>query len=250
MSIEDLNRLKDELLTMKPKDVYRPTVPVEDLVKEAHKLYYWSSDDKVKLINVGLTEEVIESLLPLSRALRAAESIWISVKNDFADIHSQCKKELKKAHELYSQLLHAFRYAYRDNDKVQTKLKNISTGYSHADLIQNLSNLAQIGHAHPEELIAINFNIALLNTAIEMSDNLGNLLGQSEADDNYHEAMDLRNRAYTKLMDTMKAIRAAGQYVFWRSNERVKGYASEYHRKHSSSHNNQPVHPDENIGAA
>lgn len=235
MSMKDLNQSRAALLAIDPKNVKRPSTPVEDLVKEVHKLYYWSLDDKTELLNIGISESSIESLLPLSRALRAAESNWIAKKNESAEIHVQWNKESKEAIDLRSRILHAFRYAYKDNELMNSKLKHIGLGHSQADLIQDLSDLSFIGKEHPEKLNAINFDMNILNTSIKVADRLGVLLGQTEANIDYHEAIDLRNRAYTKLMEVVKDIRAAGLYVFWRNSERAKGYKSEYNRKHRST---------------
>lgn len=241
MSIEDLNRSKDMLLAINPKQVIKPRQPVDGFIKEVHKLYYWSKDDKTKLINIGITEEDLDSLLPLSRSLKAAESLWNVKRSDLEDTRKQWLIESEEAKELRSIILHSFHYAYRDNVVVAPKLKYIGTGNSNADLIQDLSDLPEIGRKYPEELETINFDMSLLDKASVTSDRIGDLLGQSEANDIYHEALDLRNRAYTKLFEVVKKVRAAGQYVFWRDNNRFDGYVSEYQRKHKSSSKNETI---------
>jgi len=43
--------------------------------------------------------------------------------------------------------------------------------------------------------------------------------------------MVVRDQAYTHLKQAVDAVRACGQYLFWRNDERLKGYASRYLRK-------------------
>ena len=40
-----------------------------------------------------------------------------------------------------------------------------------------------------------------------------------------------RDRAYTHLKEAVDAIRECGQFVFWKDEDRRKGYASDYNRK-------------------
>lgn len=249
MSIEDLNQLKEALLAIKQESVKKPGQPVDSLVKEVHTLYYWSKEDMSKLIEVGIKEEELESLLPLSRALRAAESIWLAKKNEQEDVRKLWLLESNQAKELRSILLHSFHYAYKVNPVMSSKLKHIGKGNSNADLIQDLSDLSELGREFSEELVEIGFDLTLLDKASETADRIGNLLGESEANNVYHEALDLRNRAYTKLMEVVKKVRGAGQYVFWRNHDRVDGYVSEYQRIHKSAKKDQSPELNENINA-
>lgn len=248
MSIEDLNQSKEELFAINPKDVKKPTMPIEDVVGESQALYYWSKDDEPKLLSIGIKTEAIESLPVLSRALKAAESLWIAKKNELEDIHTQWNTESEEAEDFRSQMLHTFRYAFRKNEQVLSKIRLIGKGYTNNDLVQDLNDLSEIGKAHPEELNAINYDLTILDTASEMSDRIGDTLAKSKADDFYHESLDLRNRAYTKLWEVVKEIRAAGTYLFWRDDDRFDGYVSEYNRKRRAhKNNNEPETQEENI---
>ena len=41
----------------------------------------------------------------------------------------------------------------------------------------------------------------------------------------------LPDKAYTHLKEAVDAIRDCGQFVFWKDQDRAKGYASEYKRQ-------------------
>ncbi len=250
MSIEDFNRVRESLLAIDPKDVKKPSIPIENAVDETQTLYYKSNKDLPKLINVGIAEDTVESLLILSRALRASESIWIAKKNELEDIHTQWNEESEAAFNLRSEILHALRYAYRKNKQLLSKLKYIGIGGSNADLIQDLSDLSRLGKEHPEELNEILYDLTILDTASETADRLGDLLGNSKANKVYHEALDLRNRAYTKLMEVVREIRAAGTYIFWRDSEKLEGYTSEYNRKHKTTKSKENSEDLDDLNAA
>ncbi|MGD9487192.1 MAG: hypothetical protein AB7W47_04180 [Calditrichaceae bacterium] len=40
-----------------------------------------------------------------------------------------------------------------------------------------------------------------------------------------------RDKAYTYLKDAVDAVRDCGQYVFWRNEQRLKGYISQYRKR-------------------
>lgn len=41
----------------------------------------------------------------------------------------------------------------------------------------------------------------------------------------------LPDQSYTHLKEAVDAIRQCGQFVFWKDQDRAKGYASDYKRK-------------------
>lgn len=61
----------------------------------------------------------------------------------------------------------------------------------------------------------INFDIALLDEAAELSAYLGNLLGSVSTDtDAAAAARIIRDKSYYYLKNVIQAVRACGQYVF------------------------------------
>jgi hypothetical protein len=100
-----------------------------------------------------------------------------------------------------------------------------STDYS------RFSNLAGLGKAHLEPLLKIRIDPAQLDKADSMSDELADLLASAQVErEGGNGSVTIRDQAYTHLKEAVDEIRASGQYVFWRNEERFQGYISQYHK--------------------
>jgi hypothetical protein len=58
-------------------------------------------------------------------------------------------------------LLHAYAFTYRKHADLAVRVSAIREGATHADMIQNMNNLAVIGRENPEPLKKIHFDMAL-----------------------------------------------------------------------------------------
>ena len=65
-----------------------------------------------------------------------------------------------------------------------------------------------------------------------------------------NHSIAIRDQAYTHLKEAVDEIRASGQYVFWRNEERFQGYISQYHKKFNSKMQSSPDEPAADAGAA
>lgn len=234
MSVTELNNLTATLQAIEVADIKKPNIPIDIYIQEAENLYTWCQDDKEQLINAGLTDELIEELKPRAGALRQAESDWFKERYTKEDAERTWLAESKDAYELRDQLLHHFHFAYRKAPDLANRVSAIAEGSGHADMIQDLNDLAVLGNEYSEYLIAINFDLNLLTEAAETADRLSEVLALANAEDSGHSTVELRNRAYTYLKEVVDEIRTTGQYLFWRNAERLKGYASNYRRKMKS----------------
>ncbi len=246
MSTEELNGIKDSLYAYKPEEVKRPSDPVDIYVQEALDLHSRCQPDIGRFLPLGFTGEYIDSLVIRSDALKEAESDWTEARNNIAEASKAWKEQVKPAYELRDDILHKFRYAFRNSEDVMRKLKLIATGRSHADMIQDLNDLEVIGKAHSEPLINTTFDMTLLDKAKELSYSLGRLLADYRAADKSSEAKDLRDRAYTYLKEVVDEIRTAGQSLFWKTPDKVVGYRSDYrHKINLNSKKNKDDHIDD-----
>jgi hypothetical protein len=81
--------------------------------------------------------------------------------------------------------------------------------------------------------VAVGFDPAKLDEAAETSRSLGELRAEASVDKTADRAKKLiRDQAYTHLKEAVDTIRECGQFVFWKNEDRAKGYASEYMRRH------------------
>lgn len=136
-----------------------------------------------------------------------------------------------EAYNLRDELLHHFFHAYRNSSDLLAKTQRIAEGAGHADMIQDLADLAVLGQANIAPLKAIYMDVAMLDKAAQWSDKAANLLAKSNGlrmSDNKKKLT--RDQAYSYLKVAVDEIRQHGQYIHWRTPERMKGYASQYLR--------------------
>ena len=136
------------------------------------------------------------------------------------------------AYKFRDELLHDFRYAYRNDRKLVDKVNESAAGDSHADMIQDLNDLAVLGRENPDPLVAISYDMTRLDKAATMSDEMSSLYSDATTGRlEYTESKKIRDQAYTYLKQAVDLIYACGQYVFWRNEDRLFGYSSAYLRR-------------------
>lgn len=233
MSVTDLNNEMPKLLAIKKEDVKEPNMPVNVYIQESDDLYEKIQDDREKLALRGITDEMINSIPPLSGSLQQAESNWQKERDKKGEASLEWEEKVKPAHELKNQILHDFAYAYRTRNDILRKLRRIRAGGSHADMIQDLSDLVTMGRDDPAKLEEMTFDMSMLDQAEDMATTLGFIYAASKAAGNNFEEMDIRNRAFTALKQVIDEIRAAGQNLFWKDTDRITIYRSEYLHKNN-----------------
>ncbi len=212
--------------------VESPNMPVGIYAQEAEDLFVWSSRDKAELMAAGITENHFTRLNEAAGALRYAQSLWIQDLKARQNAEELWSKQSPEAFDLVTQLLHAFRYAYRNHADILTSVQLIAEGSGAADMIQDLSDLSLLGKNNTAPLLAINFDMALLDKASELSAHMADVLAQANGEKaDSKETLQNRNQIYSFLKLFVDDIRSCGKYLFWRDEARLKGYRSEYFRK-------------------
>ncbi len=223
---------KLDVLNAIPNDaIQTPSLPVDIFLQEAENLYHWSLDDKDHMAVVGITEEQIHDLPVRAGALREAQSLWFKQRYSREEAQKLWSEKSPLAYALRDELLHAFRYAFRNEPALSSRVSKLSEGYSHSDMIQDLNDLAVLGRENSELLSTIGFNPDQLQQAAQQADEMADLLALTNGDREEHtEAKLIRDRAYTHLKELVSEIREAGKYLFWKDEQRLKGYSSNYWR--------------------
>jgi len=236
-STADYNELLPEIQAITPEKTVAPTMPVDAFVQEAENLYHWCIDDQATLVAAGLSPDFITSLLVRAGACREAQSLWIKEQNTYQKSEKEWKEQAPAAFDLRDQLVHAFRYAFRNQDDLSGRVEEIAQGDSNSDMVQDLNDLSVLGKANVGLLSAVGFNLDLLDKAALMSDVMGDLLGTTNGERRSDsKAMDIRDKAYSYLKQAMDEIRECGKFVFWRKPDRYDGYTSDYwRRKHAAA---------------
>ena len=227
----ELKRVAIEAIT--DKETATPSMPVAIALQEAEDQYEWCQPDKEVLAKAGLDLALVDDLPARIGACRYTQSTWQKEYKSIEDAQREWLAKSPAAYELRDEILHHFFHAYRKNPDLLSKVQKIAEGNSHADMIQDLSDMAVLGTGNPEPLQAIAFDMNKLAIAAETSAAMADLLAKSNgAKLSDNKLKTLRDKAYTYVKQAVDEIRHHGQYVFWRNEERKKGYVSRYVQYH------------------
>ena len=236
MSQQDYDNKLETLQAIPEDQVKAPHMPVDVYLQESENLNHWCQVDKEALTNVSLDWCFVEELPVRIGALRQSESNWYNLRYSQQEAQRIWKEKSLAAYELRNQLLHTMHYAYRNDTALAQRVSEIAEGGSHADMIQDLNDISVLGKENTSPLEVVQMDLSLLDQAAAMSAEIGGLLGKATADrEDNSAARIIRDRAYTHLKEAVDEIRNCGQYVFWRDENRLKGYVSHYHKRRNRS---------------
>lgn len=232
----DLSVHRATLDALPADSVRNPNLPVHAFIQEAENLFHWCQKDKDALQGAGLDWQLVDALPLRARVLRDAESLWFGERYSREQAEQEWNQTSPAAYELRDRLLRAMRYAYRNDATLLKRVAEIAAGTGHADMIQDLNDIAYLGRNNPAPLEAIKLDLAELEQAITVALNMGALLARVNGDRMENSASkNLRDRAFTWLKLAVEEVRACGQYVFYNNAERRTGYGSQYFRGRKGS---------------
>jgi hypothetical protein len=236
---QDYTTCYDAFMAIPADEVKTPDMPVNAAIQENENLYLWCRDDKAELMGAGLPEDTIDSLTVRNGACRTAEAMWQREQHTPQDAQKEWEERAPEAYELRDRLLHDFRYAFRNDERLLKKVSAITDGTGDADMIQDLSNLAALGEDNPAPLALINFDVTLLQLAATTADELAIVLAQANGEKEIDSQVKItRDRAYNYMQQAANEIKNCGRYVFWKNEARLKGYRNIYKNKHKKSKDN------------
>lgn len=228
-NIDDYNARFNEIIAIPDEKATEPVMPVDVFLQEAENLYQWSLMDVGPLSAIGIGPEVVNEIPVRAGACREAQSRWFKDRNSQLEAQRQWAEQSPQAYALRDELLHTFRYAYRNDAALLARVAGIAEGATHADMIQDLNDLAVLGNNNPALLQAIGFDLGKLTLAAETSDAMANLLALANGDRaSQSETKKIRDKAYVYLKESVDQVREAGKYLFWKNENRYKGYVSKF----------------------
>ena len=230
-NLSDYQEKLEEIRQIPDENIQVLYMPLDHYMLEAEGTGTQALKDKEALIKAGIPEVLIDDIPKRVGTCRQAQSNWVDRRNKQKEAEKKWSRLAKAADELHSEIIHGFRYAYRKDPDLKSQVDYIAKNYGYADLIQDMNDLATMGRNNPEPLKAIGFNMDLLDQAARMSDELSELLNLANGDRwSKAEAKIIRDKAYTHLKEAVDEVRECGKYLFWRDEERLRWYTSEYLR--------------------
>jgi len=244
-SAEEYNT-KLEVITTITDDQLKVTgsIPIGIYIQEAEFLYTWCQDDKEELMAKGLDWTVVEDLPVRCGALRHAEATWTRERFSREEAEKLWLVESPKGYDLRNVIAHHFYYAFRDDISLIGRVNAILENNTHAGMIQGLYELSLLGSPNQQLLTNIGFDLTLLDQAAQKADELSPIYAAATRDrEDFSSVKRIRDQAYTYLKEAVDLVRQCGQYAFWRSEDRLKGYRSNYLRRlrlRSTEENTEP----------
>ncbi len=236
---DDYTACIDAFMAIAEEEVKYPGIPVDVSLQESENLSLWCQEDKPLLIAAGLTEEIINAIPVRTGACREAQSQWVKVRNSPKESQKEWALRSEEAYELHGYLLHNFRYAYRNDEKLLDRVSEITDGTGDDDMIQDLNDLSALGKKNPGALALINFDVTLLAKAATLSDELAVVLAAANGEKaKGNEAKIIRDRAFTYMKLAVDEVKNCGRFVFWKNEARLKGYKNQYKNKHRKNSSN------------
>lgn len=236
MSKEQFELKKAEIEAIPDDKVILPNMPVSVALQEGEDLFEWVQPDKQMLINAGLDWRLVEDLPVRIGACRYLQSSWQKDFKSIEDAQREWNLAAPAAYDLRNTLVHYFLHAYRKIPDVKAKVQKIAEGSGHADMLQDLNDASVLGEKYSEPLKLINFDMSLLPKAAKMSDELANLLAKANGARLTDNKLKItRDKAYTYMKQAVDEIKDHGQFVFWRTPDRLKGYKSAYMQRKNDS---------------
>jgi hypothetical protein len=224
----DFETWKNQINALPFNEVKLPNKPIDEVTASAETLAIEAPKDKEALVQAGLDATIIDEVPSLSGALRYCQALWMSEFRTRQEAQKEWLEQSPQAYDLRNELLHHFSFAFRNEADVNKKVMRIREDGGHADMIQDLIELAILGEKNPEPLIKINFDVTSLQTVKSTSHSMSELLALSNGSkDESSPNKLLRDKAYTLLMERVSSIRECGRYVFWKNDDRRDKYLND-----------------------
>ena len=231
-NLQDYNEKIGIISEIPDEKVKNPNTPVDVAIQEAETTNYWANKDREALTSAGLSDEIIDDIPGRAGACREAQSRWNEKYKEKKKAEREWRKKAPGAYELRNIMLHKFRFAYRTESHLPGRVSAIGKGNGHADLFQDLNDMAVLGRTNPEPLKTIGFDMSLLDKAARVSDEMASLYSRVKGErKSSSEAKLIRDKAYMHMKEAVDKVREYGKFVFWRDKERKKRYTSAYIRK-------------------
>jgi len=232
LSAEEAYKKHVETFSAIPADkIKTPKMARVDVIGEAEELKVAALEDREALVKAGCPEKFITTLDERIGAYAHASSVWENSEFTKSDAKKLWMEEEPVAYDFKERLLHALSHALRGNPEELKYVRKISAGHGRRDLVLDFKDIAVLGKRNTDALSAIGFDPADLDKAETLHEKLSNLL--SEANMSPAELEDRKTLAYqafTYLQEAVAEIRANGQYVFWKDEERLNLYKSDYYQ--------------------
>jgi hypothetical protein len=232
---QDFEALLPKLNALDKKSIRKQDMPIDQAVKEGEIMAAAATADTPALTAVGADPAKIAELVTATGALRYSQAVYTAAIGELKDASKQWASEEPAGFELRDELLAAAAFALRNVPDAMKAVKRIREGSGGADMIQDLSALAELCKKYPTQLSAIKFDTTKIDAAVDKAGSLGKLYAKAFVEKGTTVAKDQRDRAFTYMRMCMAEVLAAAEYAFRKDPARLSYYHSAYRSRQTNS---------------
>ncbi|MGM0377757.1 MAG: hypothetical protein ACQEQ0_13365 [Bacteroidota bacterium] len=225
---QDYEKRLSDARALNAENVKKPYMPLKEFFVDTESLVVSAREDKEKLMGAGLPETIFSELEELNNAAIYSESLWAQRREDQEKALREWKEKSPAAYKLRDYLLNAARYAFRKDEGKLKTVSYIAEGRTHADMIQDLSDLAVLGNQNLEAFEKIGVDASHFEQAARLSEEMLDIRARVNGEDDKNEEVDLRNRFFTLTKEKADEIRDCARFVFFDNPEKLENFYTTY----------------------
>jgi hypothetical protein len=230
-SAEAYTKLLPTFSAIRPEDLYKPTMPRQDIVGETTELKVNGLMDRDTLVANGLDPLWIDSLEVRIGAYAHASSEYETSEFTKSEARQKWESIQEGVYAFRKDYLDILRFAFRKSKELLALVDNIAEGRGHRDHVLDLKDCHLLTEKNRPALEKINFDFDKSQKAIEMFEEANNLLAEANTTPEEISAKRLTAfQAYTYLKQAVDEIREFGQFCYRNDPERLKVYKSDYYQ--------------------
>lgn len=213
-------------------EIAQCNMPTEELMAWGEQIVFLLETDHSILTGRGLDPHFSESLPARLGTFLVAASEALLVKDRKGTFTREWQKAEPTLKLLEDEITEAILYACRGNEDALQSLKKIKEGQGHRDSIFDLLSLYKLGTEQAPALEKVFFDMSKLETAQSEHTRLLKLFTAAEnSPAEIEEKQELKDRAFTWLMEAINEIDACARYTFGRNSEQYAKYQSDYWKR-------------------
>ncbi|MDG5815506.1 hypothetical protein QA601_10475 [Chitinispirillales bacterium ANBcel5] len=204
-------------------------MPVAELLQQACDMHKHCYTDLEAVKNVGLDMTMVDAIPQLVLDLSKAHGEWIRVKIGSVYEGKELKKYIAELCKFRTDLARSIRFAAKKSGShLKVPYYKSRSGF---EVSQDLNDLAVMGRQKKWMLKKINFDMSILEEAVEHSFNLtGKIIRRRQSKPKNSKERKARDELYSKLYTIVQEIRVCGKFAM-RKSRRRKLYANSYWRR-------------------
>ncbi|WP_075590404.1 hypothetical protein [Labilibacter marinus] len=221
-------QLLQEAFAIPRKEIKRLGMPYDTFLQESSELIQWAKQDAEQLQQVGFESSKLLQAEILLELAKEEHTRYANKSKYPKQSVSNWEADKKRGVELVKKLMHVFKFAFRHDKEKLGSISYIKQPYAKFEIRSHLDFLTLIGRKSIPLLSAVNFDIALLDEAKQLAEEITESHARMNSDTLVNFDKLKRDQLIYLLKNKLKELRACGKYVFKSKPNRLKGYQSNY----------------------